>query len=277
MNAVLKTKVLLHIEDSPGDADLLRELLSGSGPQNYQIVHVPRLSDAVERLRTMDVDVVVLDLRLPDCDGPETVRTVRLEAAEVPIVVLTGTDDDALAHACISAGAQDYLAKNELRAQSIRRAIGCAITRKREIQLAELQSTLERYRSMSSARQGTTVTAALAGSGAVSLRYPAEFDQISAEYFGLLEPYLSRRADRVEAKRERLEEIATHLGDLGAGPRDMLDIHVAALDRALASDDTPHSRTVVFEARLLALEMMGLLVDYYRVGHRRRSAEVRRP
>lgn len=267
-----KTRVLLLVEDNPGDADFVRELMA-QGEEGYQIVHVTRLSQALAKLKSIAVDVVVLDLRLPDCAGVETVRSIRAKAAEVPIVVLTGRDDDQLAVECLDAGAQDYLTKSDIGAQSLKRAIGYAITRQREAQLRELQETLERYRALSSSAQGTTVTAALAGSGAIALRSSERFELIVREYSSLLEPYLNRTAERIEAPRHSLEYIATLLGDTNGGPRDLLDVHLTALDRARAGRDDAHTRSIVYEARLLALEMMGLLVDYYRVGLRRRFIE----
>jgi hypothetical protein len=93
-------------------------------------------------------------------------------------------------------------------------------------------------------------------------------------YYGLLQPFSGPR-DRPprRARRGHEEIIITTLGDAGGGPRDLLDMHVAALDQALALYLDPHARSIVYESRLLALQMMGLLVDYYRVGHRRRSLE----
>lgn len=266
-----RPRVLLLVEDNAGDAALVRELLADAWRENYQIVHVPRLDSALVTLHASAVDVIVLDLRLPDCIGVETVQRVRASAGDVPIVVLTGTDDEKLALACIDAGAQDYLSKSELRPHNLKRAIGYAVSRMREAQLHQMTELLQRYRALSSASQGTTVTAALAGSGAIAVRNPAAFEMLVREYFGLLEPYLARQQDRVEAPREDMERIVTAIGDVAGGPRDLLDVHVAALDRALATYDDPHSKTIVFEARLLALQMMGLLVDYYRVGQRRRS------
>ncbi len=270
-------RVLLLVEDNPGDAQLVNELLAEPRHDSYQIVHVPLMASAVQALRSRPVDVVVLDLRLPDCAGVDTVRTVRGAAAEVPIVVLTGADDERLAMECIDAGAQDYLPKSEVRAQNLRRALGYAITRIRDAQVRHLQETLARYRLLSSASQGTTVTAALAGSGAIAQRRPADFASLWQAYYALLQPYLERQTDRLDAPPAAKEMLITQLGDAGGGPRDLLDVHVAALDQALATHLDPHARGIVYESRLLALEMMGLLVDYYRVGHRRRSLEDHAP
>ncbi len=264
-----RPRVLLLVEDNPGDAELVSQMLEEDLHERFEVIHVPAVSQAVQALQSTAVDVIVLDLGLPDGSGVDVVKAMRQAAAEVPIVVLTGLEDEALALACLDAGAQDYLAKSEVRRQNLKRAIGYAVTRMREAQVRELQQTLAHYRSLSSAGQGTTVTAAMSGSGAVSRRNAAAFENIVQSYYALLEPFLRRETDQVVAPRHAKEIIITSLGDANGGPRDLLEVHVGALDRALSLYDDPHSRTIVFEARLLALEMMGQLVDYYRVGHRR--------
>lgn len=263
-----ETCVLLLVEDNPGDADLVREMLSDPAHAGFNILHVSRLADAIDKLRASDVDVIVLDLRLPDCDGVASVKAVRQIAEEVPIIVLTGSDDEVLAHACIEAGAHDYLAKEETRARNLKRAIGYAIARMREAQIRTLKQMLERYRALSTATQSTTVTAALAGSGAIKLRSLDMFEAIVTDYYKLLDPYLSCPASQLDGYRAAMLSVATRLGDASGGPRDLLDAHIAALERAIARKEDASSRSLVFEARLLALEMMGLLVDYYRVGQR---------
>ncbi len=271
------TRVLLLVEDNDADAHLVRELLAQEAEERFQVEHVSRVAHAQQRLKRGDVDVVVLDLNLPDGAGVDTVRMVRRTAGDTPIVVLTNNDDERLASACIAAGAQDYLVKRGMHLASLRRAIGYAISRTRDAQIRELQHTLEQYRQLSSAGQVTTITAALAGTGAISIRHPELFEQLVNEYFALLRPFLARATLTIEVPRVVKAQIATMVGDATGGPRDLLDVHVAALDRAVALQQDPQSRTIVFEARLLALEMMGLLVDYYRVGHRRRAVEAVTP
>ena len=269
-----RTRVLLLVEDDPRDATLVRKLLDEAGADKYQVVQADRIAGALATLDSIEVDVILLDLRLPDASGVEGVRSLREAAGEIPIVVLTGDSDDRTATACIDAGADDYLAKDEVGTHNLRRAIGYAITRIREAQLRELQQTLHKLRAMSSASQGTTVTAALAGTGAVSLRSPDAFRRIVTRYLELLEPYRQgAQIPTAGASRIEKERVVAMLGDAGAGPRDLLDAHVAALDETLGEHDVQHTAALVVESRLLALEMMGLLVDYYRVGHRRRFQE----
>lgn len=263
--------VLLLVEDNPGDAEYVSELLSTVPDESYRIVTVPLLSEATKALRSMAIDVVVLDLRLPDCSGVDTVKGVRDTAQDVPIIVLTGTDDETVAYDCISAGAQDYLSKSEIRTQTLRRAIGYALGRTREAQMKIMRQTLDGYRALSSSTQKTLVTAAIAGSGAIQARNPELFATIVRSYESMLSPYISGDVDRIAPRRSEMEDIITMIGDMTGGPRDLLDVHVASLERATANGTSSRHQTVMYEGRLLALEMMGLLVDYYRVGLRSRG------
>ena len=125
---------LLLVEDNPGDAELVREMLEWPGtPRAYDIRHVARLSEAERILRTGAVEVVLLDLRLPDASGVECVLALLEISRTIPIVVLSGLSDEALALACIDAGAQDYLNKEELRPIMLRRTIERSIMRAKEV------------------------------------------------------------------------------------------------------------------------------------------------
>lgn len=123
---------VLLVEDNPGDAGLIAALLDGEYASAGSHDHVSDLAQAGKRLPAATFDAVLLDLNLPDGFGVDCVKAIRALAPTVPIVVLTGMEDDELALECVAAGAQDYLAKNDLRPQSLRRAIGYAITRTQE-------------------------------------------------------------------------------------------------------------------------------------------------
>lgn len=262
--------MLLLVEDNPGDADLVRELLERADPHHYQVTHVARLEDALAPLRSGRVDVILLDLSLPDRQGVESVRAVRENAGEVPIVVLTGSEDETLALACIDAGAEDFLRKSEIGAVALRRAVGHAVTRLREHQL---QETLERYWAMSSEASPTSVTATLANAGPVRERHPAVFERVVGEYRHLLERYLETLVVRKAKPVGAMERVVSSLADVNGGPRDLLDVHLAALEHAVWDRASERARVAAVEGRLFALEMMGLLVDRYRVGHRWHQVE----
>lgn len=128
---------ILVVEDNPGDAALLRRYLS-SGSARHSIVHVERVIDALEVLQSETPDVVLLDLSLPDSQGLATFTEVRVCRPDLPVVVLTGTDDEELATEAVKAGAQDYLVKGTIDADALARAIRYAVERNRMQQ--ELQA-----------------------------------------------------------------------------------------------------------------------------------------
>jgi len=132
MNARLEMpRAILLVEDNPGDAVYIQDLLTeGSSATPTLVTHVLNLAEAIAVLRRQaPFEVVLLDLRLPDGSGVECVDAVRAKARDVPIVVLTGSDDDELAISCIAAGAQDYLSKHEVRSRTLSRAIDHAVAR----------------------------------------------------------------------------------------------------------------------------------------------------
>jgi len=124
---------ILVVEDNPSDAELVLEILEDVDVTLECIEHATTLSAAIDKLGKESFDAIILDLGLPDGFGIDCIRTIRAIKRDVPIVVLTGIDDDRLAVACIAAGAHDYLRKNSTRAQDLRRAVGFAVARSHEL------------------------------------------------------------------------------------------------------------------------------------------------
>jgi diguanylate cyclase (GGDEF)-like protein len=128
---------VLSIEDNPGDAILVREMLRDASPDGFHLENADRLSTAVTSLLAGAVDCVLLDLSLPDAEGLEALAQVRTIALDVPIIVLTGRTDEVLAVQAVHEGAQDYLIKGQVDARLLSRSINYAIERKRaEVELA---------------------------------------------------------------------------------------------------------------------------------------------
>lgn len=136
MRSIIKdtpVRAILLVEDNPADADLVREYLELSG-SHYEIHLASRVQQALETMRERDIDIILLDLVLPDATGLETVQTVLTEAEQIPVIVLTGTDDERLATSCIEAGAEDYVRKNDMQPDALRRTIQYTILRHVEAQ-----------------------------------------------------------------------------------------------------------------------------------------------
>jgi len=126
-----KTLQVLVVEDNAGDARLLREMFRSEDPDRFEITHLLRMRDAEIHLANRGTDVVLLDMGLPDGHGVDTVRRARAADPSIPIIVLTGLDDEDLAAEAMKAGAQDYLIKGQIENRALPRALRHAIERHR--------------------------------------------------------------------------------------------------------------------------------------------------
>jgi len=140
------TKTVLIVEDNPGDARLVSLYLREDGQNLFTVIAAGQLSEAVAQLARYHVDVVLLDLSLPDSFGLDTLARLRAAAPLVPVVVLTGTNDEELALAALRQGAQDYLVKGVGDGDLVRRAARYAIERSRVDQ--ELRQSEARFRAV---------------------------------------------------------------------------------------------------------------------------------
>lgn len=121
---------ILLVEDNPGDAELLKELLSEERNPAFSITITQRLADSESYLRQEKFDAILLDLGLPDSSGMDTLMAVR-SVSSIPIIILTGLADEEFAVQAIKAGADDYLVKAQINRLLVARTIRYAIERKR--------------------------------------------------------------------------------------------------------------------------------------------------
>jgi PAS domain S-box-containing protein len=137
---------VLLVEDNPGDARLLREVVKEAHDISIKLTHEDTLTGALKCLDAERFDVIMLDLSLPDAEGIETLTRTLLHSPNVPIVVLTGLDDEALAVRAVRDGAQDYLVKGQVTGPVLVRAMRYATERKRAIE--DLRKSEEYFRSL---------------------------------------------------------------------------------------------------------------------------------
>jgi diguanylate cyclase (GGDEF)-like protein/PAS domain S-box-containing protein len=121
---------VLVIEDNRGDARLVREMIKDPLSNGATITHVETMADAEATLHDQAVDIILLDLGLPDVQGLDAVRRAHAAAPHTPVVVLTGLDDETLAGHALQEGAQDYLIKSEVEIRGLLRALRYALERK---------------------------------------------------------------------------------------------------------------------------------------------------
>ncbi|HEY8148246.1 MAG TPA: PAS domain S-box protein, partial [Vicinamibacteria bacterium] len=149
------------VEDNPDHAELVRILLSKSPEHDWRFERAEGLKEALQLLSVRVVDLVLLDLNLPDSRGMETVARVRAQVPETPIVVTTVDDDEALGIEAIQKGVQDYIVKGTLGADELSRALVLAIERKKsQVATAHLAAVVDHSQDaiVSASLEGTILT-----------------------------------------------------------------------------------------------------------------------
>jgi two-component system, cell cycle response regulator len=122
---------ILLVEDDPEDAELVREALAEVAGFVHTLTHAWRFAEALERLANQVFDVVLLDLWLPDACAFDTLAGVRGRSPGIPVVVLTGMDDESFCIDAVRHGAHDYLVKGRVDGPALVRSVRVAIERHR--------------------------------------------------------------------------------------------------------------------------------------------------
>ena len=139
---------ILLIEDNPGDSRLTQELLKDAENFNFKLTIVENLVDGLQSIEESEIDIVLLDLSLPDSSGFQTIIRTREKTTNIPIIVLTGLKDETFARQVVQAGAQDYIIKNQTESNSLVRSIYHALERnKMMLTIESLMVTLKKNES----------------------------------------------------------------------------------------------------------------------------------
>jgi Flp pilus assembly CpaE family ATPase len=177
---------VLLIEDNPGDTRLIRELLKEAKGVPTGLLCADRLSTGLELLSKGGVDVVLLDLSLPDSKGFETFSKVHTRAKELPVIILTGFDDEELAMKAVRDGAQDYMAKGSVNSQSLMRSVRFAVERNRNIAASDTRSRKSPGRILGflSSKGGAGATTVALNTAAILAQLPKSVIAIELRSFG---------------------------------------------------------------------------------------------
>jgi|AntAceMinimDraft_9_1070365.scaffolds.fasta_scaffold44207_2 CheY-like chemotaxis protein len=142
----MKPIEILLIEDNPGDVRLVREMLAENGTAMFSLEVAEQLQEGLVRLAQGGIDLVLLDLRLPDSCGLDTFIKTHARIPGVPIVVLTALDDETIAVKAVQGGAQDYLIKGRVNSYLLTQALRYALERGKLIR--ELQDALDKIKTL---------------------------------------------------------------------------------------------------------------------------------
>lgn len=265
---------ILLVDDDADIGDLVeRMVIAGDDyerDQAYAITRASSLAEALEQAEDRVFDLVILDLVLPDSTDLSTVLRMLDSVPRSPVVVLTGSRDEGFGVEALRAGAHDYILKTDLTREVLWRTIRHTLTRHRSylsrVEVLEERRRLDVELSDLATADGASVTAESLGVIPLRERSFMTFDTLADRYRDLLEVNLRGRqfTTEVGGAEAGLRDLARDLGFLRAGPRDVIEIHVAATEAAISNQARGRRLVLLETARLQVLELMGDLVSYYR-------------
>lgn len=251
---------LLLIEDNPGDARLIEEMLSESEGALFELTHVVRLVTGFARLATEQFDVCLLDLSLPDSQGLKTFIRLHAKAPYLPIVILSGLDDDSIAAQTMREGAQDYLVKGHVTAQLLIRTLYYAMERQRLLEELAENQPLSPISCMKQLRHHQYYVAL---SQNKKQQAQAEVQEgLIAAYQQIISDYSEAIQQRKPCPSEQLAQLATHLAANQTTPQQLMQLHLASLNQ-LSSEGSPNN-ILLHDTQLVLVELLCQMMELYR-------------
>ena len=261
---------ILLIEDNPDDALLLHRHLTDAGLHPDGLVVVDSMSVAQPLLSDERFDVILLDLGLPDSHGFDTLRQVLALAPATAVVIITGSDDEAMALEAVKAGAQDYLYKNDLTSRSIMRATRYAIERHRlldELQEARRRECLERERREEAMLRHVEMMIAAENLGIDDT--PPEIvaspgtDDIAIEYQKAAEKYTQSVREGLSRPDTDIRALVGRLVAMGIAAGDVARLHMNAVNAVADLAEESQKIETANSARLMLVEILCRVLDAY--------------
>ena len=266
MANIEKPKVLL-VDDNRESLICLENMSQDkSFDLDIETVHASSGNQALKCALEQEFALMLLDVQMPGMDGFELAVTLRQhkKTKAVPIIFVTAFDhDEANVFKGYETGAVDFIFK-PLQAIILKSKVKFFLDLHMKTQ--ELKIALSRQKSLTGWGDGS-ITAQTFGVGPLRERAAGVFADVKKHYKSLLVTYLEALGFNIPPPRDEINAMARKLGDLSAGPRDVVDLHITAVEEK--SENVSAKRAMVFatEGRFLALELMGYLVDYYRLGN----------
>ncbi len=267
-----RTVRVLVVEDDPHLSDYLsievgaRPLADGF---STEVVAAASLEAALEHVD--DVDLVLLDLELPDSQGLDTLLRIVQTAPAVPVIVVTGTVDEEFGEMALAAGANEFLRKGDYDRDTLLRSIRHALARHRYFLsiidvLARRRTAEEQIAVLESlGAGGTSVAARSAGRSSLSETFPDVFETARTQYGELVAQYVEERGLEVDYNvASRAKALAGDVALLRVTPRDVVDVHVAALRDLTDGVGRGRVRALMDAGQILLVQVLGHLASYYR-------------
>jgi signal transduction histidine kinase len=249
---------ILVVEDNPGDVRLVQETLRQDQRWPFEIVAEGRLSAGLERLRRERIDLVLLDLGLPDARGLGTFEDVQREAPAVPVVVLTGSDDQETALRAIQEGAQDYLVKGSVDGDRLWRSIRYGIERKKSEEAQRL--AFERLGQIEELKVANQLKAQILSEATHELNTPLtplkiQIQMLKSGTLGELTPGQSKAVAILERNLDRLRALLSDLLDVARLQSHRLTVRRQPLELSRLVRDAVETFEATAARTAISLEM----------------------
>ena len=253
---------ILIVEDDSVDRELIRRTLESTSI-TASVDDVDTAAKAVGALKDGKYDLVLLDYRLPDSNALTVLKSVK-NGAPVPIIILTAHEQKNSGIEVLREGAQDFIAKDQLTPDSLERSIRYSIERSQL--LTELQISREREQRERELRAFQESVTEFDTAPPPAIKESAfSFEQFVDDYGQIisqgLEEMMFKTTQHVPS---RLRQLAIQLGDLHAGPKDVIDIHAYAVRQLSKKMTRAKEQALNDEARMMLVHLMGYLSLYYR-------------
>jgi DNA-binding response OmpR family regulator len=255
---------ILVIEDDSVDRQMLRRTLAATD-MSVSIEEVGTVVDAIKALRDNRYDVALLDYKLPDGTAISVLKKMQEpSSAFTPIIVLTVHADKKIALEALKEGAQDFLPKESVNPDNLERAIRYCMQRNKLWQ--ELQWSKERERRERELRAfHESVTELDTAPPPAVKESEFVFEQFVVEYqFALTKSLEEITFKGPQEVPDQMRVLANKLGELQAGPKDIIDIHTLALTRVCNGKAKSVEQAFTDEARIMVVQLMGYMCRYYR-------------
>jgi len=259
---------ILLVDDRSSNLDALEDTLSELGEN---LVRAESGKEALKHLLDKDFAVILLDVQMPGIDGYETAELIRerRKTANVPIIFVTAFDqDNPTILKGYETGAVDYIIKpynTEILRSKVRVFVDLFRMREemhtRQKKEQQLRETLE---AQLSGWQESSNDADIQNSS-LQERARDAFTEFEIDYAALLDEYLEALAFSNQPPRNKINKIAETIGRLAGGPRDVVQLHINCVRIKTKNVNPKRATAYTVEGRLLALELMGYLVDFYRL------------
>lgn len=249
-----RLRVLVLDADGRVTAQLAAALEELPERERFAFTRAASLEETLAGLAAGEIDVVLLPIS-PRDQGLGPLVTIRAEATTLPIVVLCAAGDEPLAVKAVQLGATDYLVSEQLYGTLAARSLRHAV------EVARVKTVLASYK----AEWPPLPTGTSSRPAPLRAAFPDRFGELASEYGEILdravEQILQRRPVSLEARLQRLAGLAA---ELRAGPRDIVELHTAAMKQRDAEHGPQRMKIYLAEGRVRLLELMGHLVTFYR-------------